>query len=176
MADIHCQSMILFYGSCDIYSNGWLLSAVTELLWCRRLGVPVSPDCHIITPLQEVHILMPMQPQLQAAVVAVCTFQWLHRRWGIHCILADGVCQGGVWSSNPHSWVCQGTSRCGISWHSHLRSQWNHISMALVCFGCTFPLMMQLAIKLSVWRGVGDCLCPSSSRMMHMYTASHAMI
>ncbi len=42
------------------------------------------------------------------------------------------------------------------------------MSMALVCLGCTLPLMTPSAIALSVCSGVGGCMCPSSSRMIMM--------
>ena len=50
------------------------------------------------------------------------------------------------------------------------------MSIALVHFGCTFPLMTASAIALLVCIGVGSCLCPISSRMILMYTASLAMM
>ncbi len=42
------------------------------------------------------------------------------------------------------------------------------MSMALVCLGCTLPLMTPSAIALLVCSGVGGCACPSSSRMILM--------
>ncbi len=50
------------------------------------------------------------------------------------------------------------------------------MSIALVRFGCTFPLITPSAIALSVCIGVGDCLWPISLRMICMYTASCAMM
>lgn len=50
------------------------------------------------------------------------------------------------------------------------------MSIALVRFGCIFPLMTASAIALSVWSGVGGCLCPNLSSIILMYTASHAMM
>ncbi len=50
------------------------------------------------------------------------------------------------------------------------------MSMALVCLGCTLPLMTPSAIALSVCSGVGGCACPSSSRIILMKTASHAIM
>ena len=46
----------------------------------------------------------------------------------------------------------------------------------LVCFGWTFLLITSSTIALSVCIGVGGCLCPISSTMMWMYTASLAMM
>ena len=48
--------------------------------------------------------------------------------------------------------------------------------MALVIFGCIFPLTTASAIELSVCSGVGGCLCPISSKMILMYTASWAIM
>ena len=48
------------------------------------------------------------------------------------------------------------------------------MSIAFVLFGWTFLFTTPSAIELSVWSGVGDCLCPISLRMMRMYTASRA--
>ncbi len=42
------------------------------------------------------------------------------------------------------------------------------MSMALVCLSCTLPLMMPSAIALSVYSGVGGCMCPSFSSMILM--------
>ncbi len=50
------------------------------------------------------------------------------------------------------------------------------MSIALVCLGMNLPLTTPSAIELSVWSGVGGCLCPNSSRMILMYTASRAMM
>ena len=50
------------------------------------------------------------------------------------------------------------------------------MSMAFVCFGCTLPLITASAMTLSVCSGVGGCLCPKSSRMILMYTASCAIM
>ena len=50
------------------------------------------------------------------------------------------------------------------------------MSMALVRLGIIFPLTTPSAIALSVWSGVCGCLCPNSSRMILMYTASRAMM
>ena len=54
-------------------------------------------------------------------------------------------------------------------------NQWKRISMAFVCFGCILPLMTASAIELSVCSGVGGCLCPISSKMILMYSASLAI-
>ncbi len=48
--------------------------------------------------------------------------------------------------------------------------------MAFVRFDCTLPLITASAIELSVCSGVGGCLCPNSSRMILMYTASLAIM
>ncbi len=48
--------------------------------------------------------------------------------------------------------------------------------MALVCLNCTLPLMMPSAIALSVCSGVGGCMCLSSSRMILMQAALHAIM
>ncbi len=48
--------------------------------------------------------------------------------------------------------------------------------MAFVYFDCTLPLITASAIELSVCSGVGGCLCPISSRMILMYTASLAIM
>ena len=48
--------------------------------------------------------------------------------------------------------------------------------MALVCLGCTFPLITPSAIALSVCNGVGGCTQPSSSSMILMYTALQAIM
>jgi hypothetical protein len=48
--------------------------------------------------------------------------------------------------------------------------------MAFVCFDCTLPLITASAIELLVCSGVGGCLCPISSRMILMYTASLAIM
>ena len=50
------------------------------------------------------------------------------------------------------------------------------MSIAFVCFGCTIPLITASAIKLSVCSGVGGCVCPISSSIILMYTASLAMM
>ena len=50
------------------------------------------------------------------------------------------------------------------------------MSIVFVRFGCILALMTASAMALSVWMGVGGCLCPISSRMMRMYTASRAMM
>ena len=50
------------------------------------------------------------------------------------------------------------------------------MSMAFVLLGVIFPLITASAIELSVCSGVGGCLCPISSRMIRMYTASLAMM
>ena len=50
------------------------------------------------------------------------------------------------------------------------------MSIALVRLGCTFPFTTASAIALSVWSGVGGCLCPSSSSMIQIYTASRAIM
>ncbi len=42
------------------------------------------------------------------------------------------------------------------------------MSLALVCLGCTLPLMTLSAIALSVCSDVGGFMCPSSSRMILM--------
>jgi hypothetical protein len=47
--------------------------------------------------------------------------------------------------------------------------------MAFVHFECTLPLITASAIELLVCSSVGDCLCPISSRMILMYTASLAI-
>jgi hypothetical protein len=48
------------------------------------------------------------------------------------------------------------------------------MSIALVRFGYIFALMTASAIALSVWMGVAGCLCPISSKIIRMYTASRA--
>ena len=48
--------------------------------------------------------------------------------------------------------------------------------MALICLGCTLPLMTLLAIALSVCSGVEGCLGPSSSRMILILTAWPAIM
>ena len=50
------------------------------------------------------------------------------------------------------------------------------MSMAFVRFGCTLPFITASAMALSVCSGVGGCLCPSSSNMIRMYTASRAIM
>ena len=50
------------------------------------------------------------------------------------------------------------------------------MSIALVRFGVILPLTILSAIALSVCSGVCGCLCPISSRMILMYTASRAMM
>ena len=50
------------------------------------------------------------------------------------------------------------------------------MSMALVLFGLIFLLMTAYAIEFSVLDGVGDCVWPSSSSMMRMYTASRYIL
>ncbi len=50
------------------------------------------------------------------------------------------------------------------------------MSMAFICLGCILLFITASAIALSVCSGVGGCLCPNSSRMILMYTASHAMM
>ena len=46
------------------------------------------------------------------------------------------------------------------------------MSMSFVHFGWIFLLMTPYAVKLSVFIGVLDCLCPNYSRIMRMYAAS----
>ena len=48
------------------------------------------------------------------------------------------------------------------------------MSIAFVCFGCIFPLHTASDIALSVCNGVGGCLCPISSKIILIYTASRA--
>ena len=50
------------------------------------------------------------------------------------------------------------------------------MSMDFVRFGCIFQLHNASSITLSVYNGVGGCLCPISSKVILMYTASRAMI
>ena len=50
------------------------------------------------------------------------------------------------------------------------------MSIAFVRFGCTLPFVTASTIKLSVYSGVGGCLCPISLRMIIMYTASRVII
>jgi hypothetical protein len=50
------------------------------------------------------------------------------------------------------------------------------MSMALVCLGCTLPLMTPSAIALSVCNSVGGFTWPSSSSMILIYTASQAIM
>ena len=45
-----------------------------------------------------------------------------------------------------------------------------------LCFGCIFPLHAVSAITLSVCNGIGGCLCPISSKIILMYTASRSMM
>ena len=51
-----------------------------------------------------------------------------------------------------------------------------NMSIVFVHLGWIFPVTNPSAIQLSVWSGVAGCLCPSSSRMMQMKTASQAMM
>ena len=48
--------------------------------------------------------------------------------------------------------------------------------MAFVRFGYILPLTTASAIELSVCSGVGGCLCPISSKIIMMYTASLDMV
>ena len=48
--------------------------------------------------------------------------------------------------------------------------------MALVCLGCTFPLITPSAIALPICNGVGGCLWPNSSSIILMYTALQAIM
>ena len=50
------------------------------------------------------------------------------------------------------------------------------MSIALVRFGCILPFTTASAIALSVCIGVAGCLCPNSSNIILMYTASRAVI
>ena len=50
------------------------------------------------------------------------------------------------------------------------------MSVVLVHFDCTLPLMTPSAIELSIFIGVDGCLCPSASSMIWMYTTSCAII
>ena len=50
------------------------------------------------------------------------------------------------------------------------------MSMAFVRLGCILPLITASAMALSVCSGVGGCLCPNSSNMILMYTASRAIM
>ena len=50
------------------------------------------------------------------------------------------------------------------------------MSMDFVLLVCTFSLQTASDIELSVCSDVGGCLCPSSSRIIRMYTASLAMM
>ena len=45
-----------------------------------------------------------------------------------------------------------------------------------VCFGCILPLHTASVIALSICNGVGGFLCPISSIIILIYTASRAMI
>ncbi len=44
------------------------------------------------------------------------------------------------------------------------------MSMAFVRFGWTRKLMMLSAVKLSVWMGVGGCVCAISSKILRSLT------
>ncbi len=61
-------------------------------------------------------------------------------------------------------------------WHSLSFSQWKHMSIAFDCLGVIFALMTTSAMALSVCMGVAGCLCPISSYIILMYTASLAII
>ena len=50
------------------------------------------------------------------------------------------------------------------------------MSIALVRFGCIFPLHTASAMALYVCNGVGGCLCPIYSNIILVYTASRAMM
>ena len=50
------------------------------------------------------------------------------------------------------------------------------MSIAFVRFGCIFPLHTASAIALSVFNGVGGCLCPIFSLIILMYTALRSMM
>ena len=49
------------------------------------------------------------------------------------------------------------------------------MSIDFVHFGCILPLVTASAIELSVCSGVSGCLCPISSSMILMQTASRAI-
>ncbi len=48
--------------------------------------------------------------------------------------------------------------------------------MAFVRFGWTHKLMMPSAVKLSVWMGVGGCVCAISSKILRSLTPLHAFM
>ena len=50
------------------------------------------------------------------------------------------------------------------------------MSMAFVHFGWTRELMMPSPLKLSVWKGVGDCGCPITSKIFCSSTPLGAFV
>ena len=44
------------------------------------------------------------------------------------------------------------------------------------CLGRILLLIIPSAVELSVWIGVGGCLCPSASKMVRAWAASRAMM
>ena len=57
-----------------------------------------------------------------------------------------------------------------------MRSQCNHVSMALVRLDSTLLLMVLSALELSVWMRKCSCLCSSLTRMTRMQIALRAMM
>ena len=68
----------------------------------------------------------------------------------------------------------QKISSCSCCWRS-LR-QWNRISMALVRLVCMLFLIRPAAVALSVCSFVGCCLWPSALSVLHIATASRALV
>ena len=50
------------------------------------------------------------------------------------------------------------------------------MSIAFVAFGCILLLTTPLAVELSVCMGVGSCLCPNSSSVVHIGMACFALM
>ena len=50
------------------------------------------------------------------------------------------------------------------------------MSMALVRLGCMMLLTMPSAVELSIWMGIGGCVCPSSSSRLRSGMASSALM
>ena len=48
--------------------------------------------------------------------------------------------------------------------------------MAFLRFGCILPFITASAVELSICIGMGGCLCPISSEMIMIYTASLDMM
>ena len=114
-----------------------------------------------------------MQPLLQIVIAPVKAFPEQCAALRTLFEYSDDASPHGVLSNSPHSSIFLAANKCEtvpgildllaneIAWPSPL-SFW----VGLFLLGWTFPFVTASAIALLVWRGVGGCLCPISSKMI----------